>query len=240
LSWVFNYGNSYSGGAAWVAFSQNSNIDFGFKTYYDPALEPPVAYAGPDQVILDGDCSGAYVTLDGSGSWDPNGDPLTYSWSWPGGSATGVSPTIMLPLGWTQVSLTVSDGLLSDTDWVWIRVKEPTPPEIVVISVSPDVLWPPNHQMVDVEVEATWSDNCDPNPWVSVSVSSSESVNNNGVGDGNTDVDWEVIDLTHFRLRAERAGVNSDRVYTITYTVTDASGNSASANITVTVPHDNR
>lgn len=37
----------------------------------------PVANAGPDQTIY----IGQVVTLDGSGSTDANGDPLTYQWS---------------------------------------------------------------------------------------------------------------------------------------------------------------
>jgi len=39
--------------------------------------EPPVAVAGDDQTPF----VGANVQLDGSGSWDPDGDPLTFDWS---------------------------------------------------------------------------------------------------------------------------------------------------------------
>ena len=39
-------------------------------------LRPPVVDAGPDQTVL----PGATVELDGSGSRDPNGFPLTYRW----------------------------------------------------------------------------------------------------------------------------------------------------------------
>jgi len=41
------------------------------------ANSPPVANAGPNQVVA----IGAFVQLNGSGSTDVNGDPLTYKWS---------------------------------------------------------------------------------------------------------------------------------------------------------------
>jgi len=43
---------------------------------------------------------------------------------------------------------------------------------------------------------------------------------------------------TEFQLRAERLGGGTGRIYTITYTASDASGNTATATATVTVPHD--
>jgi hypothetical protein len=62
------------------------------------------------------------------------------------------------------------------------------------------------------------------------------------IGDGNTTSDVQdavrgTYDLS-FALRAERSGTGPGRVYTITYTATDASGNSADASAKVTVPHN--
>jgi hypothetical protein len=44
------------------------------------------------------------------------------------------------------------------------------------------------------------------------------------------------VDDFHFQLRAERSGTGTGRIYTITYMVTDACGNSATAEVTVNVP----
>ena len=46
-------------------------------------------------------------------------------------------------------------------------------------------------------------------------------------------------DDRQFQLRAKRAGTKpAGRIYTITYSATDGSGNKATASATVTVPHD--
>ena len=92
------------------------------------AAVPPVANAGTDQFVVDADSNGVEtVTLDGSGSWDPNGDPFTYSWSTNGVEiATGVNPTVSLPLGVHTITLTVDDSVSGpDTDTVDINVSVP-------------------------------------------------------------------------------------------------------------------
>jgi predicted extracellular nuclease len=105
-----------------------------------------------------------------------------------------------------------------------------TPP---TVSVSPDTLWPASHKYVTVEV--TVSDNADPTPTATLlSVTSNEP--DNGDDDGDTVNDIVTVDDFTFKLRAERSGIGTGRVYTITYQVTDACGNSTVASATVTVP----
>jgi uncharacterized repeat protein (TIGR01451 family) len=107
------------------------------------------------------------------------------------------------------------------------------PPEIGPVSVDRPVLWPPNHEMVDVAVDYTVTDNCGPVA-CSLSVTSNEPLN--GPGDGNTSTDWQVIDAHHVRVRAERSGKGNGRIYGIGITCTDSSNASSTANATVTVP----
>ena len=177
---------------------------------------------------------GAEVTLDGAGSSDPDGDPLNYTWTWDTNTVSGMSPTILLPLGTTTVTLVVNDGTVdSEPDTVDIIVQDTTPPEITV-SVSPDMLWPPNHKMVEITATVTVSDICDPSPAIVLtSIVSNESDD----ADDIQEADIGTEDYT-FMLRAERAGGGDGRVYTITYTATDASGNSTTAIAIVVVPHD--
>jgi len=91
------------------------------------ANQPPVADAGPDQAKFTAPGDFAHVTLDGSGSVDPEGSSLQYTWSWTVGSqafqVTGVNPVIQLPVGQYTIKLVVFDGILySAPDQVSISV----------------------------------------------------------------------------------------------------------------------
>lgn len=90
-----------------------------------PDNAPPSADAGSDQTVS----KRSAVTLDGSGSSDPSGDPLTYLWTQTGGKTvtlddpTAVTPTFTpkAPGDYT-FELTVGDGALSGTDSVTVTV----------------------------------------------------------------------------------------------------------------------
>jgi len=89
----------------------------------------PIADAGPDQTVyVEESATTAEVTVDGWGSYDPEGDPLTYTWTWDSNTAHGVNPTIELPLGTTTITLVVNDGKVdSEPDTVNIEVKRAVP-----------------------------------------------------------------------------------------------------------------
>jgi hypothetical protein len=118
---------------------------------------------------------------------------------------------------------------------VGLQVCEQMPPTITGLSLSPNLLWPPNHKYVEVTATVAASDNFDPSPMITlVSVTSNEP--DNGKGDGNTINDIMIFDDFRFALRAERSDFGAGRVYTVTYQVIDACGNAAHQSATVTVP----
>ncbi|MCA9770993.1 MAG: right-handed parallel beta-helix repeat-containing protein [Myxococcales bacterium] len=91
----------------------------------------PIANAGPDQTVA----PEALVVLDGSGSTDPDGQPITYAWTQTSGDpvtltgASGPAPsfTAMQTLYDKDLTfqLTVSDGILTHADAVAVRVDYP-------------------------------------------------------------------------------------------------------------------
>ena len=98
-------------------------------TVSEPNFAPP-ADAGSDQTVADSDGeAGESVALDGSGSGDSDGSIVSYAWTWSGGSASGVNPTVNLPDGTMVVTLTVTDDDgATDNDTVSITVDAPPPP----------------------------------------------------------------------------------------------------------------
>lgn len=105
----------------------------------------PVANAGADQTVDLVDPIGRVVTLDGSASHDPDGDPLSFTWTGPFGTMTGavISPTV--PEGVHTITLTVSDGHGGTaTDTVTVTVKAIDGPVVIEIAEAIAVLDAPD------------------------------------------------------------------------------------------------
>ncbi len=112
--------------------------------------QSPVADAGPDQTVAQ-TAGGTAVTLDGTGSTDPDGDTLTYFWSGPfnGGTMISATPTVTFPAaGAHEVLLQVDDGNGgTDSDTVTITVQASsgaTPTPAPAASQLPDSATTPH------------------------------------------------------------------------------------------------
>jgi len=96
-----------------------------------PANRAPIAAVGENQTVAEGDL----VQLDGSGSYDPDGDLITYLWTQTAGISVELSdetlenPTLYSPTGLTSdeaptFELVVNDGELdSEPDSVTVTVQ---------------------------------------------------------------------------------------------------------------------
>jgi hypothetical protein len=129
-----------------------------------------VAVAGPDQTV---DCQSP-VTLDGSRSSDPDGDPLTYEWRKAGnliGSTAIV--TTSLPIGTHLVTLKVTDSHAASAEAnVNIVVVDRTPPTgscpaAITVNAGADC----QATVPDLLPEVVADDNCTPRSLLSVSQS---------------------------------------------------------------------
>ena len=149
---------------------------------------------------------------------------------------TVITSPYVFPVGTTTVQAKASNAAGVDSCSFTVTVNDTEPPVLEDVSADPAVLWPPNHQMKNVTIDYTATDNCGGVITSSLSVTSNQP--QNGQGDGNTESDWEIIDEHHVRLRAERAGNGGCRIYSIKITSTDQYGNESDSTVTVVVPHD--
>jgi hypothetical protein len=199
---------------------------------------------------------GTDVTLVGDVS-DYDGDILVYQWiedatAFCSGNVQTVAEgtPVMVPdciasnlsLGTHIITLRADDGLNApDSNSVSVEVVDTTVPTLEPVA-NYYLLWPPNHVMVDIVIEANASDNSGLLPTLSATVASNEPID--GLGDGDMSPDWTALSIDQtsgtisLQLRRERSGSGNGRVYTVTITATDNSGNSSSTAIDIIVPHD--
>jgi hypothetical protein len=146
------------------------------ETFAITVNRPPVADAGTDIVAECTSPTTTPVQLNGTGSSDPDGDTLSYSWSAPGVSfddSHSATPTGQFPIATKTTTLTVSDGIEEDTDTVDVTVHDTTAPVIhcpgdIVVECSASGGTPASDPQLDPffnGVSAT--DVCDTTPTIS-------------------------------------------------------------------------
>ncbi|MFL6284317.1 MAG: choice-of-anchor Q domain-containing protein [Pyrinomonadaceae bacterium] len=149
----------------------------------------------------------------------------------------------VFPLGTTTVVATATDAAGNSRSCSFkVTVKDVGAP-VITTNGQTITLWPPDHKYATVKVTdliASASDTCDPSVGIGsvrIAAVTSDEPDNSG-GDGNTTHDISIAaDCKSVQLRSERMGKGNGRVYTITFKVTDASGNVSTATAKVTVPH---
>ena len=152
---------------------------------------------------------------------------------------TSIAFSGLYQFGTNTVVVSVSDGIAAPiTCSATVAIIDTIPPVIVSASVTPDVLWPPNHKFVPVTVSITATDSCSSTVITKIaSITSNESVN--AKGSGHTSPDFEITGDLTASLRSERSGKDKGgRIYTITVEAIDEAGNTSETNLLVTVPHD--
>jgi hypothetical protein len=172
--------------------------------------------------------------------WSVNGLPMQTNMV-PGADAlvgTNVSFTAIFPFGTNVIVVTATDSNTNTAACsTTVTVIDTNPPVITLVRAAPAVIWPPNHKMKTISVHADVTDDCSSTSWKIIGVSSNEP--ELGKGSGHTSPDWQMLGDHALKVRAERSGQGSGRVYTITIQAVDGAGNlSELATTTVTVPHD--
>lgn len=124
----------------------------------------------------------------------------------------------------SEIVVTIEDGSLGFAIGEF-AVANCSGPEISV-TVDPALITVPNHRMIDITADVDVTGGCGTSTIELVSVTSNEP--DNGVDDGNTVNDIDGVDGGAdyaFRVRAERCGSCTGRIYTVTYRITDEAGN---------------
>jgi len=200
---------NYNGSDSFTFKANDGTVDSDDATVtitVNPANDPPVANAGPDQTASQGNV----VTLDGSGSSDIDGDTITYNWTFisvpTGSTATLSNPSIVNPtftadlIGTYEVQLIINDGTTDSA------------PDIVVVNIV---------ALPTVEISA--------NPLTIITGQSSTLTWTS------TNADTCVIDPALGNV-ALNGSVTVTPTETTTYTITATNpGGTATASVTVTV-----
>jgi hypothetical protein len=137
---------------------------------------------------------------------------------------TGVPAGNLFPLGVTTITYTaINMNGLTKSATQTVTITDINKPAFTT-SLSADLvaIWPPDHRLKNVTLTYTTGDNCGTVKNI-VTVTSTDPIT--GVSDGDKSPDWMITNDHLVQLRAERGNGKEARVYTITVTPVDSSGN---------------
>ncbi len=201
---------------------------------------PPVANADADSMDQDTTLTVSAPGVLGNDT-DPDSDPLTavhYTTPSHGtlaGAANGGFVYTPSPgfTGTDSFTYAANDGTVdSNTATVTITVRDTQPPSLAV-SVTTALLWPPNHDLVDVGLSIGASDNSG-TAVTTLRVFSNEDDVTPANGDQSPDA--KNIAAGTLRLRAERDAAGNGRIYLIAVSAADPSANTSRRCVAVVVP----
>lgn len=169
----------------------------------------------PANIVVKADAGmeGALVSFPAAASLGVN-DCGTITYSRPNGS--------FFRLGSHSIIVTSSTGQKCSFT---VTVTDNEPPYLSPLTLSREVIWPASNKMKKVVVSYTATDKSD-------KVKTAIAVSSNAT-DGQTD--YEIIDENLIRLKSSRLPDGTPRIYTITVTATDESGNKTSRTTTLAV-----
>ena len=181
----------------------------------------------------------AHIRLEATGAWTAVelGEGSAYDhvdgWLEAAHDAGGAS----FPIGTHTITWSSSDPAgVTGTATQTVRIVAHTP------VAEETVLWPPNHKMSTVTIQANVVPSLQGLVTLSAYVASNEP--EEGQGDGDKAPDWgePEIDqengIIRIPLRAERMAQGYGRVYTVTVVATDSEGHQSEAIVHVDVPRD--
>ncbi len=137
---------------------------------------------------------------------------------------TGVPAGNLFPLGVTTITYTaINMSGLTKSATQTVTITDIHKPAFTT-SLTADIvaIWPPDHKLKNVTLTYNTADNCGTVKNI-VTVTSTDPIT--GVSDGDKSPDWIVTNDHLVQLRAERGNGKEARVYKITVTPVDSSGN---------------
>jgi len=206
------------------------------KRFLDQATVPPSAVAG-------GPYTGEACTpvlVDAAGSSDSNGEIAKYEWDLTNdGTLDVTAPTSASSLtyqsafsGQARVRVTDNEGFFDDATADVTITQDVTAPVVSKVTATPASVGPPNHRMNPVTISVLVTDACGTPACQIVGVSSNQpDVKAPRAGEP----DWVITGPLTLQVRGESLP-RQDRVYTVTLSCADESGNATTSTTTVTVP----